>query len=314
VSRGVLVLGMHRSGTSAATGVLRMLGLELLGDDLLPADRANPRGYWESASLMALNDEILDALGYSWTCPPPAGPGWTDDPALIELAASMREGLAERFRGEGWLWKDPRNCVTLPFWLRATAIDPVVVLVHRDPVEVARSLAARDGIEEDRGLALWERYVRHALVAAEGRPTFVCDYAVLLDDPVGWTQRVGEFLAGHGLRLAELDEHAVAAFVDPELRRARADRADDVSSAQGELLRLVESLRGPHAALAEVALPPETPGLDGVFARRRRDDLRAALAHAAALDETLGEVRTSKSYRYTAVVRWLAGRVLGARA
>jgi hypothetical protein len=184
----------------------------------------------------------------------------------------------------------------------------VVVLVYRDPAVVAASLTARDGIDQARGLALWERYVRHALAAAQGRPTFVCDYADLLEDPVGWTQQVRAFLAAQGLGLTDPDEQAIAAFVDPGLRRAHGDRDGDVSAVQRELLSLLDSLRGPHSALADVALPHETPGLDGLFARKRRDDLVAARTQAAALEATLAEVRTSKSYRYAAPVRWLAGQ------
>jgi hypothetical protein len=66
--RGVAVLGMHRSGTSAAARVVNLLGVPLLAsDDLLPADGVNPRGYWESERLLRANDELLEAAGGSWS-------------------------------------------------------------------------------------------------------------------------------------------------------------------------------------------------------------------------------------------------------
>lgn len=308
MTRGVLVLGMHRSGTSAVAGLLRLLGLDLLADDVLPADRANPKGYWESSSLLELNDRILDALGYEWTRPPAAGPTWDEDPALLELAATLRPALPERFERGGWVWKDPRTCLTFPYWLRATDLDPVLVLVHRDPLEVAASLATRDGIERPLGLALWERYVRHALAAAGGRPTLVTGYAELLDDPVAWAESARAFLAEHGVGGVRLDPDAVSEFVDAGLRRERSDPGRlerELGPQQLELARTLEGLNAAHRALA-VELPAETPGIDGLFARRRRDEIRA-------LERTVAELQGSRTYRYTAAARWLAGRLPGLR-
>ena len=75
---GVFVLGMHRSGTSAVARAVSLLGFSL-GDqaDLIPPGPDNPRGFWESKSLVVLNDELLSALGGSWDAPPSPSPGWT---------------------------------------------------------------------------------------------------------------------------------------------------------------------------------------------------------------------------------------------
>src|SRR3954447_18430199 len=63
---GTLVLGMHRSGTSAATRVINLLGAHLCrADDLLPDLRGNPRGHWESSTLVDVNDRLLDDMGRS---------------------------------------------------------------------------------------------------------------------------------------------------------------------------------------------------------------------------------------------------------
>lgn len=56
----VLVLGMHRSGTSALTRCINLLGVPLgVADDLMPTGEANPRGYWESASLTRVSGELV---------------------------------------------------------------------------------------------------------------------------------------------------------------------------------------------------------------------------------------------------------------
>lgn len=54
-ANAILISGMHRSGTSALTRILNLLGTEL-GNDLLPPHADNPHGYWESGAAVALND------------------------------------------------------------------------------------------------------------------------------------------------------------------------------------------------------------------------------------------------------------------
>src|SRR5256714_7974765 len=113
----VLVLGMHRSGTSATARLVSLLGLPIgKEDDLKPRSEANPTGYWESNSLTAFNDRLLRFLGGSWAAPPTLPLGWE---SALRLAGHRRLG-GTLFRcvhdREGWVWKDPRTSVTLPFW------------------------------------------------------------------------------------------------------------------------------------------------------------------------------------------------------
>src|SRR3954463_8792900 len=64
----VIVLGMHRSGTSALTGLLRLLGLWAGEEDNFPpADDHNQAGYWEHRGVWAVDETILQALGASWS-------------------------------------------------------------------------------------------------------------------------------------------------------------------------------------------------------------------------------------------------------
>jgi len=303
-SRGVVVLGMHRSGTSAAARVVNLLGVPLLaGDDLLPADEVNPRGYWESASLMRFNDELLEAAGGSWSCPPVA-PSW---PAGWRERA--REQFGERFAGE-WVWKDPRASVTLPFWLDAFPVEAAVVLVHRDPLEIAASLARRDGFAARRSLALWERYLRAALRSAAGLPTLVVGYAELLDDPAAWAERVAAFLRSRGFAsVSGPAVDAVSAFVDPALRRERGG-AGELSAEQRALAARLEVLAGEHEALPHDELGPETHWTSEVL---RADELAGLRARVRALEAERDDLLGSRSYRWTAPARRAAGALLGAR-
>jgi hypothetical protein len=264
MSVGVFVLGMHRSGTSTATRLINLFGVPMCAEeDLKPTTPDNPRGYWESESLTNFNDRILAAVGCDWTCPPILGPGWEADPALDPLY-DQAAGLFRRLHPtDQWVWKDPRNCLTFAFWARCLDVRSVVLLVHRNPLEVAASLGVRDGMEKLDSLALWERYLRLALASASRLPTLVTDYSDLLSDPVEWCKQAREFLESAGVATSSLDQEEALGFVDAGLRHAQfgaeelvADPA--VSEPQRELFLAVQELRGVHPDLSPPILPSET--------------------------------------------------------
>ena len=179
----VLVIGCHRSGTSAVTAALVALGLH--GVD--PADRmdrvtSNPE-HWESMAASQFNEDLLASLGAAWDAPPAADAesplpdpvSGAEDPARIMAQAYPEPGPV--------VWKDPRACLLLPFWRAALPGPLAVIFVWREPLAVARSLHRRDGIPLADGLALWEHYNRCAAVGLQGVDTFVLDYSSVVDDP-----------------------------------------------------------------------------------------------------------------------------------
>ncbi len=300
-ARGVVVLGMHRSGTSAAARVVNLLGVPLLAHDLLPADDANPRGYWESEALRRLDDDLLEAVGGTWSLPP-AAPDWSLANGLAERA---RESFGAALAGE-WVWKDPRASVTLPFWRAAFGLEPAVVLVHRDPREVAASLARRDGFAARRSYALWERYVRAGLSAAAGLPTFVLAYEELVEDPEGCAGRLGEWLRSCGLSVAGARPGEAAAFVDAGLRRSQA--VEEPLSAEQQALRArLERLHGAHGSFEPGDLGAETPWAADVLAAGELADLRA---RADGLEAERDELLASRVYRWSAPARRAVDSVL----
>jgi len=268
-SRGVIVLGMHRSGTSATTRAINMLGVPLCkGEDLWLDLPGNPSGYWESSSLSRFNEELLRAIGSAWWCPP--RPGEVEqllgDDAPVSQAHHLFFSLHET---QTWVWKDPRTCVTLPFWRGVLDAELSCVLVLRNPLEIAASLAARDEISTRWALALWERYLRSALQALEGLPVLVTEYTDLLDEPDRWLDHARAFLGDRGL---ETDGEAadVPSFVRAELRHTSyADEdlfaAHDVSGEQQELHVLARSLVGTWDSFVTPPLPGETSSTDGLF-------------------------------------------------
>ena len=190
---GVVVLGMHRSGTSAITRVVNLLGVPTcVPNDLVRARTGNLRGHWESATLVRHNEDLLNAAGGAWWCPPPLETDW------VAVAADRLTAAADAFQGvhttPSWVWKDPRTCVTVPFWRVAIPHRLAFILAVRQPLAVAASLAARNGFTIKAGVALWEGYMARALRGARGAPVLVCSYERLLHDAA----RLGR--GGEGIR------------------------------------------------------------------------------------------------------------------
>lgn len=231
--RAILVLGMHRSGTSALTRVIGHLGAALPLDPM-PETVDNPRGYWESRSIARFNNRLLESAGTRWNGDGPLPPGWFADPARAADRAEAAALLESAFGGAPVLvLKDPRLCRLLPFWrevLEAGAIEPLAVVALRDPGEVARSLQARLGDAAfrpaavaalERGLLLWLRYVLEAESWSRDMPRTVIDYPSLVAD---WRTSVGTLV--ELASLPAIDAGAAAAidgFLAPGLRRQRED-------------------------------------------------------------------------------------------
>jgi GT2 family glycosyltransferase len=274
----VLIVGMHRGGTSAVAQTIARLDVPFgTASDRMPPLPENPTGYWESTALSLFNEDLLEALGGSWSAPPTLAPGWQRDGSLHckrELGKALLQSVHLDRR---WAWKDPRNSLLLPFWQEALDLPLRIVLVHRNPLEIWRSLAARDGFEKPLAMALWERYTRSALEAARGLPTLVVSYEGLLEHFDPWKEALRSFLGCDTTLELEEPHHSL---LDKSLRHS-AFRAQDVaedpvfSGEQRRLFELVEELLGTHEPLRIAELPPETPSTKRLLEERR------TLEHAA---------------------------------
>ncbi len=275
----VLVVGMHRAGTSATASALGDLGLTLpKAADLLGPSFGNERGHFESRSLMHLSDTVLRALGRAWDDPPELSD--TVQPAIEGMVAGARERFEEAFDApeEPVVWKDPRISLLLPFWRRAIGPSrPIAaMLVTRPPLAVARSLSARSALSLLTSLSLWERYVRHAIAGLSGLPVFVSAFDDSLASPVEWAEQVSEWLQGLGIVLSPGQDRAGAARLDPALRHERAGAGPEpggglVLASQIDLHEKLLAMRGPHDAFVPPTVDDESPWVTSHL--RQRHDL-----------------------------------------
>ena len=186
----VVIAGMHRSGTSALARVLNLLGCGL-AKELLGANPTNETGHWEPLEIMKLNDELLESAGSAWDDWTACSPDWFTSP----IAGEFKERAARIFAEEHGtqrltVMKDPRLARLLPFWLeslRASGVDPVVMIPIRNPLEVAQSLHVRDGSDPFYNQLLWLRHVLDAEAGSRGVARHFSTYDQLLDS---WTSLI----------------------------------------------------------------------------------------------------------------------------
>ena len=226
----LLIVGMHRSGTSLLGGLLQRLGVALPGEQIA-ADHHNPEGYFESREVVDLQERLLIDLDRWW--PSANGclalpPNWLQHPATLATRVQLRELLrAERCRQQGpWAIKDPRTSRLLPLWLDLAAelgIPLRLLLAVRDPAEVARSLIQRDGpitgMDLARAQQLWWLHNLEPLQAAPPQlPQAVLDFGAWFTQPErqldGLLELIPELQPNLEQRCAALS------LICPELRRS----------------------------------------------------------------------------------------------
>jgi len=248
---GVLVIGMHRSGTSALAGALDAMGFEAgPSDDLMEGDEGNPQGYFELRSIASLNDEILSHYRGRWDSPPLFAPGWEHDHAARAYATRARDALAEVYASEAYVLKDPRISLLLPLWRQVTDASTCAIVIVREPLEVASSLTRRNGLPTASGLALWAAYNRALLRDLEGMAVHLCSYTDLVNDPTTVLSEVRDSLLAWALVTEDVDLSSAIASIRPDLRRNNTDdNVDETSHLPVEiadLLTLLLDRRGRH--------------------------------------------------------------------
>ncbi|HJU20958.1 MAG TPA: glycosyltransferase, partial [Casimicrobiaceae bacterium] len=235
----LVVLGMHRSGTSAMARVLNLCGAYLPEKLKPPKIGVNPKGFFEPEAVLDLNVRLMRQLGGDWSHVDFNVP---DEGAIAdEFVSDARDVIVSEYAGRTLIAiKDPRICMLAPLWhraLQAAGYRPAYVVPIRNPLEVAQSLHARGDMSVDEGLALWRAYMERVIAFADAHPgVLFVRYADLLDD---WKPVVERIAARLGVPLDFGAEHEIERFLDRDLRNQASgdDALERLPGPSGEAVR-----------------------------------------------------------------------------
>jgi hypothetical protein len=223
--RAILVLGMHRSGTSALSGLLTQLGCDGPATPMA-ATAMNPKGYFESDAIYRLHEEIFTSAGTSWDDFRPFPQSWLNSPDSGAFRLRMQDLITSEY-GDSRLFvlKDPRICRMLPFWIDLLVdmgIEPIAIHTHRNPIEVSTSLTKRDQIYPDYGQLLWLCHVLEAEHGSRALTRIFTSYENLIENWAGEAQRLSDGLGISWPGFVPGETLEVETFIDPKLRRFNA--------------------------------------------------------------------------------------------
>ena len=217
----ILILGMHRSGTSALTRCCNLMGAKL-GETLPASEGNNAKGFWEHQKLVDFHNRLLIAIGSGWEDTRFLPDGWVDRREIAPYKEELAAIISEDF-GDVPLWamKDPRLCRLLPLWipvLEQLGITPVFILASRAPYDVAMSLHKRDGFPFTKSLLLWLQHVLESEAYSRNFARVVVEYSVLLSHPQQTLTKISSALGiswpvPYADVQAEIDD-----FLSPELQ------------------------------------------------------------------------------------------------
>jgi len=184
--QAMIVLGMHRSGTSAMAGALSCMGVHL-GTKLMTAVKGeNEKGYFEHIDIVNAHERLLAHLGYSWDDIRLLPDQWWQLDSVSHCQKELLDIVQRDFsHAKVWALKDPRLCRLLPLWnaiFESMALPSKFVFIFRHPEEVAMSLHHRDAMSLSQGYLLWMEHVLEAEISSRGKARAFVHYDDLLQD------------------------------------------------------------------------------------------------------------------------------------
>ena len=220
----VIVVGMHRSGTSAVAGLLHLNGISMgkMRDFKPKPLPQNPKGFYENYVFRKISDSVLEYSKYDVKS---YNPILNEIRLPIRIKTKMMKVVEEyNSKFENWGWKDPRTCLTLEVWLEVISemnlFEQVKILFTiRNEYSVAKSLYSRNHLPLDQSVKLWKTYNECAINTIDqfGAETHYFTYEQLIGNPIKITDSIFSFL-DH-----KFDKKTVMSFVDIKLNRSEKD-------------------------------------------------------------------------------------------
>ncbi len=195
LNQPVIIAGMHRSGTSMVTQVLKSAGVYLGADeDLLGPSPDNEKGHLENLCFLSINERILTLFGGGWDYPPHFSEGWENSPVLDSLKIDAINLISHFKKYPFWGWKDPRNTILIPFW-KSLLPNAKIILCLRNPIEVAKSLYKRNYFSYAASWNLWLQYYETWIRTLTDENYIITHYDAWFHNPTAELERLLNYIS-----------------------------------------------------------------------------------------------------------------------
>lgn len=255
----IIVLGMHRSGTSAVTKAVESLGVNL-GDNLIPAAEDNKKGFFEDRQIIDINDRLLKLAGMKWYSVEEFPTYILDSPQGKSLEVEARRLICNRLEINNiWGFKDPRCSRLLPFWqnvLGPLDVEVGFLMVLRNPLDMASSIKKRDRFDLTMSQHLWLLHTFLNLKYLKSERVFFVLFDDFLDHPESYLERLTAFFNLEPDR--EKTDRFTRNFLDRRMRHSHSTLGD-LAGCPG-IFPFVYKL---YALLHEMAI--EKRGIESLF-------------------------------------------------
>ena len=248
----ILVLGMHRSGTSALTGLLSLLDVHL-GSELMKANFANEKGYFENEYIVNFNDKILKKLNSSWD------DIFFDYDLKKDLITQsdieeLKNIMLQEFSSNTlFAIKDPRICYLFPLYeevLKGLQIEIKILLPYRNPIEVSQSLEKRDNFSLEKSIALWLNHFLEAELRSREYPRYFLKFDNLLNETEEVIKKIDKFLGINIYEKYMKNKTKIDLFLEVGLKH---NNLEDLSLKKGIRFILQDFLKIYHEELNKVS-------------------------------------------------------------
>jgi len=191
----ILVLGMHRSGTSSLAGTLSKMSIAF-GQNISAASFDNPKGYFENTAIQDLNNRLLSEFNIEWDFPGFLPLNWYNLPKIKAYDQEAKTILEEEFGTENKIAiKDPRICYLLPFWkrvLKHSGYNIKCLFSYRNPDEIAQSLSKRNNFSLNKGQVLTTTHLLAAESNSRNLVRAAVNFSALIQNPAKEIKRINK--------------------------------------------------------------------------------------------------------------------------
>lgn len=229
--KAVCILGMHRSGTSMITRSLNLLGVDLGKDSelIMKGEKFNPKGYWEHREITLRQQQLLKKFSKSWDMQVPLPEKWLESRAIFSLKKRLKQIIIKEFAEKKlWGWKDPRTSLLLPMWqeiFKELNINPLYVIVVRNPLDVANSLYLRNGFSKGKSFRIWCLYTLSSFLGSEHSSRIIIHYDDFLKN---WENKLKEVAKILDIIIPNHEKlhKSVHSFIHPEFQNSKSTVKD----------------------------------------------------------------------------------------